>query len=48
MKEFEHNGNLIIKYGKNDYTAFIMLDGDIIEKGFSSLNTAKRWLDKQN
>lgn len=48
MKEFVYNDNLIIKYGKNDYTAFIMLDGDIIEKGFSSLNSAKRWLDKQN
>lgn len=48
MKKYVHNDNLIVEYGENNYTAFYILDGDIFEKQFSSLNDAKKWLDKQN
>lgn len=51
MKEFEHKGNLIVKYGRGNYSVFIMLDeenqDDIFEVRFTSLNAAKKWLDKQ-
>ena len=47
-REIEYNGDLIVQFGEEDFTAFAYADEDceeIIEKNFHSLIDAKAWLD---
>ena len=50
MIEFVYKDNKIVQFGDNDYTAFVFADEDcesIIEKNFTDLESAKRWVDER-
>ena len=49
MNEHEYMGNLIVEYSQNDFQAFILnSDGDVENKNFTSLDRARRWIEKNS
>ena len=49
VKRHVYKGELIVEFGRFDYTGFILNaeDEDIEDKDFKSLSEAQAWIDKK-
>lgn len=46
-KRIIYKDNIIIEFGSNSYHAFVInLDNDVDEEVFTSLESAKQWIDQ--